>query len=86
MTITDNEIIEIRDSFLPNQGEPFNEQAYGRALYEAGAAAERAVSDKLLEALKEALAGMGGSYAIWSKTAIAVIAKAEAMRKENGQT
>jgi len=43
--MTDDEIIEIRDSLLPSQGEQFDQLAFGRAI----AAAERDACVKIAE-------------------------------------
>lgn len=47
--MTDDEIIEIRDSLLPSQGEQFDQLAFGRAI----AAAEREACATVCESLTE---------------------------------
>ncbi|MHB1098658.1 MAG: hypothetical protein ACYCZR_03810 [Burkholderiales bacterium] len=65
-------------------------ERFAAAMYEAGAAAERAVSDKLLVALQIAVSTCFTEYALHSymsdhKNPIReLLSEVEAMRKENG--
>ena len=60
-----------------------NEQIRKLAAERTALERERLVSDKLVAALQEAVDGMGGSYAIWSKTARAALAEASNIRNSD---